>query len=202
MIGLLSDHSITRVGRREAVHKARSCETRAGWSPNFAVPAGQGKPASARRRVQLQGAARWPGARRTSCTLSARLRAATKQMGPYRHASPALLMNVRNLDGLRVIELDCLMCRRSGSCHDPLEPPHLVVEALVTVEHGPEAVALAGLVEGPAREPLAQSVVAREREDRLGDTVRRAGRHQEATGSERQDVGDLVYLSGDDGASR
>src|SRR5262245_36063957 len=87
MIGLLSDHSITRVGRREAVHKARSCETRAGWSPNFAVPAGQGKPASARRRVQLQGAARRPGARRTSCTLSARLRAATKQMGPSPRAS-------------------------------------------------------------------------------------------------------------------
>src|SRR5262249_53948836 len=36
------------------------------------------------RRVQRGGAARRPGARRTRCTLSARSRAATKPMGPYR----------------------------------------------------------------------------------------------------------------------
>jgi len=42
--------------------------------------------ASARRRVQPQGGAREPGARRTSCTLSVRPRAPTKRMGPYRHA--------------------------------------------------------------------------------------------------------------------
>ena len=42
--------------------------------------------ASARRRAQLPGAARRPGARRTSCTLSARPRVATKQMGPYPRA--------------------------------------------------------------------------------------------------------------------
>src|SRR5437867_1788564 len=35
------------------------------------------------RRVQLQGGAREPHARRTLCTLSVRPRAPTKQMGPY-----------------------------------------------------------------------------------------------------------------------
>jgi hypothetical protein len=46
-----------------------------------------GTRASATRRVQPQGGAREPGARRTSCTLSARPRAPTKRMGPYRRAS-------------------------------------------------------------------------------------------------------------------
>src|SRR6266849_4300179 len=39
--------------------------------------------ARAMRRVQLQGGARGPHARRTLCTLSVRPRAPTKQMGPY-----------------------------------------------------------------------------------------------------------------------
>src|SRR5438477_2636840 len=38
------------------------------------------------RRVQLQGGARRPHARRTPCTLSVRPRAPTKQMGPYRRS--------------------------------------------------------------------------------------------------------------------
>src|SRR2546428_9085317 len=43
--------------------------------------------ARAVRRVQLQGGARGPHARRTSCTLSVRPRAPTKQMGPYHCSS-------------------------------------------------------------------------------------------------------------------
>src|SRR5207247_6239306 len=39
------------------------------------------------RRVQLQGGARGPHARRTLCTLSVRPRAPTKQMGPYHRSS-------------------------------------------------------------------------------------------------------------------
>src|SRR5207247_7978499 len=41
----------------------------------------------AMRRVQLQGGARRPHARRTRCTLSVRPRAPTPQMGPYRRSS-------------------------------------------------------------------------------------------------------------------
>src|SRR5207247_4534806 len=43
--------------------------------------------ARAMRRVQLQGGARRPHARRTPCTLSVRPRAPMKQMGPYHRSS-------------------------------------------------------------------------------------------------------------------
>src|SRR5438094_8640099 len=43
--------------------------------------------ARAMRRVQLQGGARGPHARRTLCTLSVRPRAPTPQMGPYHRSS-------------------------------------------------------------------------------------------------------------------
>src|SRR5678815_5018196 len=39
------------------------------------------------RRVQLRGGARSPGARRSRSTLSARTRAPTKEMGPYRRSA-------------------------------------------------------------------------------------------------------------------
>src|SRR5919106_443863 len=45
--------------------------------------AGCGNAGRMRRRVQMRGGARRPRARRTACTLSARPRAPTKQMGPY-----------------------------------------------------------------------------------------------------------------------
>src|SRR2546426_1832458 len=44
--------------------------------------------ARAMRRVQLQGGARGPHARRTPCTLSVRPRAPTPQMGPYHRSRP------------------------------------------------------------------------------------------------------------------
>src|SRR5262245_19697841 len=52
------------------------------------------------RRAQLRGGARRPGARRTFRTLSARTRAPTKQMDPYRRPA-AWLLGGGGLDVLR-----------------------------------------------------------------------------------------------------
>src|SRR2546426_6708241 len=59
------------------------------------------------RRVQLQGGARRPHARRTPCTLSVRPRAPTPQMGPY-HRSSLLDHHERiaRVDGLSHLDAD------------------------------------------------------------------------------------------------
>src|SRR6266581_8519318 len=63
--------------------------------------------ARAMRRVQLQGGARGPHARRTPCTLSVRPRAPTPQMGPY-HRSSLLDHHERiaRVDGLSHLDAD------------------------------------------------------------------------------------------------
>ena len=70
-------------------------------------------PARAMRRVQLRGGARWPHARRTLCTLSVRLRAPTKQMGPCRRSSRA---SRRSGSPVMRVRIHSCAGRRRGAC--------------------------------------------------------------------------------------
>src|SRR5206468_12472675 len=67
--------------------------------------------ARAMRRVQRQGGARGPHARRTPCTLSVRPRAPTPQMGPYHRSSP----RVRAVTPTRAYRPSRAAARRSPS---------------------------------------------------------------------------------------